>query len=358
MDIKLMQESKINMNDKSIKIGMVGCGEISHTHAEAVNNINDAAFITCCDVVEDKARNWSERYKCNSYYTDLETMLNNEKVDALVLCTWPIQHLEQIEIAMSHGIKNFLCEKSMSLLGTEALKIYHVIKEHNAFLMEACKYRYHPAVKKIEALLNSNELGKIDNISATFSNYEPDDDVNTNTGNWRYRYDCGGGVAYDWMSYLVNAANHFSKSKPKRVFASGTVSKRFNVITRLYGLIEYENGITANISSSKNASFSQELKITCAKGIINSPVTWGIFGDVSLSCNKRIPEWPYIHTDFHEIKHKDSFILQMQNFINAIQGKSIPTIPLEESVINVFTIEALVNSLTENQLIELKIPEL
>jgi predicted dehydrogenase len=179
---------------------------------------------------------------------------------------------------------------------------------------------------KIESLMNSGEIGKIDNISATFNNYEPDEEINGDTRNWRYKKECGGGVPYDWMSYLVNAANYFSKSKPIRVFASGTISPRFDVITRLYGMIEYENGITANISSSKNASFSQELEINCSKGIINLPVSWGIFGNVKVECRRRMQDWPYIIKDTYEIEHKDSFINQIQNFVDVINGKAQPKI--------------------------------
>jgi predicted dehydrogenase len=174
--------------------------------------------------------------------------------------------------------------------------------------------------------MNSGEIGKIDNISATFNNYEPDEEINGDTRNWRYKKECGGGVPYDWMSYLVNAANYFSKSKPIRVFASGTISPRFDVITRLYGMIEYENGITANISSSKNASFSQELEINCSKGIINLPVSWGIFGNVKVECRRRMQDWPYIIKDTYEIEHKDSFINQIQNFVDVINGKAQPKI--------------------------------
>jgi predicted dehydrogenase len=280
-------------------------------------------------------------------------MLKNERLDAVILCTWPIQHLEQIEIALRYGVKNILCEKSMALTGLEAIAIQKVIAKNEAYLMEACKYRHHPAIGKIESLVNSGEMGRIDNISATFSNYEPDDEISGEVTNWRYKKNCGGGVPYDWMSYLVNAANFFSKSKPKRVFASGTISPRFDVITRLYGMIEYENGVTANISSSKNASFSQELELSCSRGIINLPVTWGIFGDVTVECRRRTQEWPYIVKDRHEIEHRDSFVNQLQNFADSINGTASPKIPLSESVVNVITIESLVQSVTDKRIVDI-----
>jgi predicted dehydrogenase len=339
-------------------MAMVGCGEISHTHAEAARSVEGVEFVTCCDIDEVRSKAWMEKYRCRSYYKSYESMLSEEQIDAVVLSTWPIQHLEQIELALGRGVKNILCEKSMTLSGEDALRVWNLIRDNDAFLMEACKYRHHPAINRIESILASEEIGRIDHISATFSNYEPEENVSDDSRSWRYRRECGGGVPYDWMSYLVNAANYFSGSIPRRVFASGTVSERYGIITRLYGMIEYENGLTANISSSKDASFSQELEIVCANGIINLPVSWGIFGNVVLSVRRRMQDWPFIQTESFEVEHKDSFALQLQNFADVIRGESEPVLPLYQSVINVYTIEALARSVYEKRLIEIDRPEL
>lgn len=337
-----------------IKVGIIGCGSISHTHAEAAQYIKDMKIVACCDIDETKSLEWKKRYKCKSSYSDLDLMLQNEDLDAIILCTWPIQHLQQITVALNYGIKNILCEKSLALNSSEAIEIQRLIRENEAYLMEACKNRFHPVFMRIEELVNSGEIGEIDAISTTFSNYEPDDLVQDDEVDWRFKKECGGGVPYDWMSYLVNGANFFSKSKPKRVFASGTMSPRFDVITRLYGMIEYENGITANISSSKNASFSMEMELTGSKGIINLPVAWAIFGNVEFECRKRLEDWPYIIKDSYAIEHKDCFVLQLQNFSNVIKGIASPVIPLSESVMNVRTIEALVKSLESQKIVTIE----
>ena len=335
-----------------IRTGVVGCGDISHTHAQAARSVGEIELVACCDIDGERSRQWQAQYACEASYTDIEAMLKAENLDALILCTWPIQHLKQIEIALRYGVRNILCEKSMVLTGAEALSIQRLIAKHDAFLMEACKYRHHPAMEKIESLLDSGEIGAVDHLSATFSNYEPETAITGEVKDWRYRKECGGGVPYDWMSYLVNAANYFSQSRPKRVFASGTISPRYDVVTRLYGTIEYENGVAASISSSKNASFSQELEISCTGGILNLPVAWGIFGDVTIEYRRRTPDWPYIIRDRYDVEHRDSFVRQLQNFADVIQGRAAPKIPLSESVINVITIEALVQSVSEGRAVD------
>lgn len=340
--------------DKKLKLGIVGCGEHSHEHFRSAKQVQEVEIVACCDIAHDRARSCSEKYGCSGYYTNIKQMLDSEKLDGVILCTWPMQHLEQIEACLKSGIKNILCEKSLTLSASEAIKIGELAKQYDAFILEGCKYRHHPAIRKLEKILSYGDIGKIDSIRATFSNYEPEEAQAIGEElDWRYRKECGGGVPYDWMSYLVNGSNHFSQSIPKRVFASGTISQKYDVVTRLLGMIEYENGVVAFIESSKEANFSEELQITCSNGILRLPIAWGIYGEVKITQTHRKPDWDYILTDSYEVEEANSFVLQLKNFADVIHGTELPVIPLAQSIQNVQTIEALVTSLTNHCIVDL-----
>ncbi len=344
--------------DKLIKIGMVGCGGHSHTHANAAQKIPGILITSCCDIIEERAKSWAKRYNCEAHYTDIKSMLNEEDLDAVIFCTWPKQHLEQIEKCLSMGIKNILCEKSLALSGAEAKAIFDLVKKENAFLMEAFKYRHHPAIRKLEKILSYQDIGPIDSIRAVFSNYEPGDGASPGSElDWRYKKECGGGVPYDWMSYLVNGCNHFSGGFPKRVFATGNVSEKYGVINRIHGMIEYSNGVVGSIESSKYANFSEDLEIVCANGRLKLPIAWGIYGEVTITLQHRKQEWGYILNDTYQIEEADAFELQLRNFAEVIRGKEEPVMPLAQSVINVCTIEALVTSVLEQRILTLELPE-
>lgn len=350
-----MYFEEVDMNNNPIRTGIVGCGDHSHVHGEAAAMMKELKITACCDVAVDKARSWAEKYGCDSYYSNLSAMLNKEKLDAVILCTWPGQHLEQIESCLKAGIKNILCEKSLTVSGEEALSILKLAEQEKAFIMEGCKNRHHPALRKLEQLLSSGENGPIDSIHATFDNYEPEDENTPNDErNWRERKECGGGVAYDWVSYLVNACNHFSGGKPVRVYATGDVSKISGVINRVHGMIEYDNGIVGYVESTKKSSINLELQISCAKGTLRLPIAWGIYGDVKISRTHRKEPWDYYMTDIYEILHVDPFYLQLQNFAEVIRGVAEPVIPLEQSVMNVQIIDAIVTSLMEKRIITIE----
>lgn len=346
------------LKNSLIKTGIVGCGDHSHVHGDAAVRVDGLRITACCDVIEDRARRWAEKYGCNSYYMDLSDMLKTEQLDAVILCTWPGQHLEQIVKCLSSGVKNILCEKSLTVSGDEALSIQRMAEKESAFIMEACKNRHHPAIRKIEQLLSTGENGSVDSVRATFNNYEPEDEGIPDTQrNWRERKECGGGVAYDWVSYLVNACNYFSGGKPVSVYATGDFGEISGVVNRIHGMIEYDNGVVGYVESSKKASFSQELQITCAKGTLRLPVAWGIGGDVKISRLHRKEPWDYILTDTYEVEHVDAFYLQLKNFAEVIRGNEKPVMPLEQSVVNVQTIDTLVASLMEKRIISLSLSE-
>ncbi len=344
------------MNNHSlIKLGIVGCGNHSHEHMDAASQVKGIKIVSCCDIAEDRAKACADKYNCDSYYTSLDHMLNTENLDGVILCTWPMQHHEQIEKCISAGIKNILCEKALVLSASEAISIWNMVNRNNIFLMEGCKYRHHPAIRKIEQILSYKDIGKIDSIRATFSNYEPEELLEPGVEpDWRFRKDCGGGVTYDWMSYLVNACNHFSNGTPSRIFASGNESRQFGVINRIFGMIEYDNGIVGIIESSKDANFSQELQITCSNGILRLPIAWGIFGEVKITQTHRKEPWDFILTDTYQIEEANAFALQLNNFAQVIRGSESPLIPIEESIANALTIDSLVKSMTEKTIVSIE----
>lgn len=334
---------------ESINIAIVGCGAHSHLHANAAESFSNIKITSCCDIDSFRSNAWAEKYKCRPY-TSITEMISSEKPDAVILCTWPNQHLEQIKECLSAGIKNILCEKSLTITSEDAYQILNLVNENRAFLMEGCMFRHHPAIRKAEELAFSSGLGKIDSIRASFSNYEPEAHKDKlNTQDWRYRKECGGGVTHDWMSYCVNAANHFSGSKPSTIFASGSHNEEYGVIDRVFSQISYDNGTAAFIESSKHANFTQMLHISCANGIIQLPVAWGIYGDIFINVLHRKEKWGYIMTDRYEIEEADSFTLQLKNFTDAMRGISKPLVSLDESVRNIHTVELIIRSIDEGK---------
>ncbi len=340
-----------------VRIGIIGCGAISHSHAKAAMAIQDKIkIVSCCDIREDAAQAWAERYGCDSYHTDYTQMIGDEQLDAVLLATWPNQHREQIEACLDAGIRNILCEKALTLTGKEALEIQNMVQAHHAFLMEGFMYRHHPAITFVHEVLASGQLGPIDSIRADFSHLdaestEPDD----GNRNWRQWKECGGGVPYDYACYCVDACGHVANGLPQRVYCHGDISERYGTINRMHGLIEYDNGVVGVIESSKKADHSQRLEIIGARGRLIVPISWTIRNNINIVVQQSTRFAQY-ECSSHVIANTNTKQRQLENFAAVIRSGEHPVMPLRESVINTITTEALVNSLERRESVAVSIP--
>jgi predicted dehydrogenase len=340
-----------------LRMGIVGCGDIAHAHGEASRQIRDKVqFVSSCDIVLDRAEAWAERYGAERAYTDYEEMLRQEQLDGVLLATWPNHHREQIERCLELGVRNILCEKSLTLTSREALEIWALVQEHDAFLMEGFMYRHHPALKKLEALVASGAVGPLDHVRAAFSatfdgEALPDDP----TRDWRLKKEAAGGVPFDFACYAVNACGHFSKGLPTRVSAFGFLSQ-YDTIDRLYGLIEYDNGRVGVIESSHQSVFDQSLDLSGADGLLHLPIAWTIDGPVTID-EVHAEDWGKLLTTQHPIPAADAYQLEQENFADVVQGRAAPGMPLAQSVVNTFALEALVTSVETRQPVEISVPD-
>jgi predicted dehydrogenase len=158
---------------KSFQLGVVGCGGISQVHAEAIKRTKGRVHaVACCDVRREVATNWMQQHGCERCYTDYREMIRKEKLDAVLLATWPNQHREQIEQCLKLGMRKILCEKALALTSKEALNILAMVKRAKAFVMEGFMYRHNPVIRKMEQILSTGQLGPVDNVRACFSAFD------------------------------------------------------------------------------------------------------------------------------------------------------------------------------------------
>ena len=327
-----------------IRLGIVGCGGISDRHARAAADSPEVAIVACCDVRVGVAEGWSRRYGCERAYGDYLSMIREHELDGVLLATWPSQHREQILGCLQAGVRRILCEKSLALNADEALEIWTATEQAGALVVEAFMYRHHPAIRKIDELLAAGEVGKIDNIRASFSLFDPEESSPDDVGrDWRQRKECGGGVPYDLACYCIDACNRLARTLPKQVLAVAGTSNQYDTVDRLYGVIEYEGGLVGIIESSKRSDFNHELKISGARGHILLPVAWRIESSTEvLLC--RSTGWGEFQTARLPIPAVDPYRLQLERFAAAVRGAATPMPALAESVVTALTIEALLAS--------------
>jgi predicted dehydrogenase len=351
---------------RPLRLGIVGCGSISHWHGRAAAQLSEVDIVACCDIKAEVAEAWRDTYGCERAFTDLETMVREHELDAVLLATWPQQHLEQIQVCIDAGIQSILCEKSLTVRDEDAIAVFDAARAAGVLLVEGFMYRHHPAMRKIDEILDSGQLGQIDNVSAAFENYDPETEDPNGPRDWRQRADLDGGVPYDLLCYAVNAANHAAGSVPTSVMAVSRRSERYDTVNRVYGLIEYENGAVGRVHSSKRGSHDYELRISGEHGRLILPIIVtpdripprhyfeeGDYSEVYLS---RMSDWFTYETEAIRIPAADPYLFELRDFAATVQGAREQEPALAESVLNIHTINALLTSAQERVAVPIELP--
>jgi predicted dehydrogenase len=341
---------------RALRIGIVGCGGISERHARGAAATDAVSIVSCCDVRPDIAQEWGRRHGCERAYDDYLTMVREHELDAVLIATWPNLHRDHVLGCLEAGARNILCEKSLALTGAEALEIWRAADAAGALVVEGFMYRHHPAIARIDELLAAGSVGLIDNVWAAFSLFDPAEaEADDPNRDWRQRKESGGGAPWDLASYCVDACNRFAASPPGRAMSVAHTNDRYGTIDRLYGLIEYENGVVGMVESSKRSDFNHELRISGSRGAVRLPVAWRIEGQTEVVASRSVG-WGKFESERHPIPEADAFRLQLEAFAAAVRENVPPAPSLAESVVSALTLDALLASAAAHEVVDVRVP--
>jgi len=121
--------------------------------------------------------------------------------------------------------KHVLLEKPSANTAEETRKMFAFAEEKGLVLMEAFHYRFHPATRRMKAIIDSGELGTLTKIEVNFglpAFFIKDNDI-------RFVYDLGGGAMMDMGSYNMSISRYFANADPtKAISANAQTHPKFS----------------------------------------------------------------------------------------------------------------------------------
>jgi len=143
-------------------IGLIGCGGIANAHMQVLSNISEVQLVSFCDIVEEKAREFNNRYaKGNAtVYSDFSRMLEKEKLDAVYVCLPPFAHSNEVELAAEKGV-HVLIEKPIALDMKKARSMVDAAKRHGIKTQVGFQLRFGAAVERFRNMVENGEAGPV-----------------------------------------------------------------------------------------------------------------------------------------------------------------------------------------------------
>jgi len=144
-----------------MRSAIIGCGDIAHVHAESIRKLYPEGLAAVCDIVPDRAEEMSSLYGAKAYY-DLDTMLSEEAIDVLHICTPHYLHTPMTIQALERGVHVFM--EKPPVINEEQwkeLKLAVVRTEGKARLGLCFQNRFNKSVCYVKKKLENGTYGKI-----------------------------------------------------------------------------------------------------------------------------------------------------------------------------------------------------
>lgn len=141
-----------------IRLGIIGCGGMSHAHAGDFHHLSDRMEVTAaCDIVPERARNVAELTGAKLAVTDYRELLDH--VDAVLVVLPHDLHFEVGMTCLTAG-KHVLMEKPMCNTEEQCIELIRKSEEVGKVLMTAYPVRFWPIVLKLKEVIDSKAYGE------------------------------------------------------------------------------------------------------------------------------------------------------------------------------------------------------
>jgi predicted dehydrogenase len=144
----------------STRIGVVGLGYWGPNLARNFDRLPGAELRWICDQSQEARERWSASFPDARASGDLDELLEDPELDAVVVATPVPSHAALAVRALSAG-KHCFVEKPLAQSVVEAEQVLAAARDAGRVLMVGHLLEYHPGVQKLKEIADSGELGDI-----------------------------------------------------------------------------------------------------------------------------------------------------------------------------------------------------
>jgi len=262
-----------------IKIGIVGYGYWGPNLVRNFSNQKEGTVIVIAESNTDRHVQIAKLYPNMSIVDDAKTLIHDVNIDAVVIATPVFSHYKLAKEALLAG-KHVLLEKPMCSSVDESKELIDIAKSKNLVLMVDHTFLYTGAVQKMKALIDDNQLGKLQYFDSTRINlglFQPD--VN---------------VLWDLAPHDISILNFLLDIKPYSVNATGVSHTNNGIENVAYMTINYETDFIAHF----NCSWTSPVKVRST--LIGGDEKMLVYNDLEPSEKIRIYDTGFNHTSDEE----------------------------------------------------------
>jgi UDP-N-acetyl-2-amino-2-deoxyglucuronate dehydrogenase len=327
---------------KKTRFAVVGCGDIA-SYVGLISRFNrKLELVACVDTNQERAIQFSKKFKIPRYFTDYDALLNDGDFDVVYLGIPHYLHYPMIVKAVE---KNFhiLCEKPITIHLDDAMDLCRLVENRDCKIGVNYQYRYDKACYALAKAAHKGELGKINYIRCNVPWSR--DETYFNQATWHASKEkSGGGTLITQASHMVDIALWITNSAPKKVTGLSRQKKFTEVEVEDFfmGTIETENDCQIQLCSSMASSPERcvVMEVYGSKGT-------GIYQGSFFPRVKFIG--PRIKKEKPPIGGLHAMVASLEGFRRWVAGEMTYEMPIQKSLEVLATVEGLYKAADSGQ---------
>jgi UDP-N-acetyl-2-amino-2-deoxyglucuronate dehydrogenase len=228
-----------------MKFGLIGCGRISDSHFKAIEKVDGAEIITCCDIDMLKAEEKSKEYGIKSFYADYKKMIASEKIDAVIICTPSGLHPE-IGIYAATNKLHVITEKPMAIDLESADELIKSCDVNGVRLFVVKQNRLNATMQLLKKALDKNRFGKIYLVQSNVFWQRPQSYYDQ--AKWRGTWEFDGGAFMNQASHYVDALYWLIGPVDHVMAETATMSRKIETEDTGSAILKFRNGVIGTIN--------------------------------------------------------------------------------------------------------------
>ena len=250
-----------------LKVGLIGAGRIGRVHAEnLVYRIPEAELIAVSDIFVDAAERLAAEFGVTAHQ-DHRRILEDERVDAVLICSSTDTHAQFIEDAAKAG-KQIFCEKPIALDLGKIDRALATVDQAGVKLQVGFNRRFDPSFRRVQEIVAAGEIGEPQILRITSRDPAPPPIEYVQVS---------GGIFLDMTIHDFDMARFLMGREVESVYAAGEVlidpaiGQAGDVDTAVITL-HFENGALGVIDNSRQAlyGYDQRVEVFGSGGLVTA----------------------------------------------------------------------------------------
>ena len=279
-----MTQEAAREKGKMLKVGFIGCGEIAHAHARAVEEADNARIAYAVDVNLEAAKDIAEKAGCPAT-TDVAELLTSPDVDAVYVCAPHHLHAPLAVRALEAG-KHVMVEKPIATRLDDAETMVREAGKRDLRLSVCFVSRFAGHSELAKGAIEAGEIGEviwveINDMHLKRPTYWTQGvSGKARATDWRaHKNKAGGGVLIMNSVHPIDLVRYLTGLEAERVYAEcDTFVHPVAVEDTIAVLVRYSNGALGVVKSATSAVGGREgqppLRIFGTKGQIALAAPW------------------------------------------------------------------------------------